>query len=74
MASQRERGILLGIGGIAALVLLYSVLITQQVLAGFGVVIPLLLLYLVWRFVRAHERIADALEARSRDESPDSPP
>lgn len=67
MASRRERRILLGIGVIAVLTLLYSLLIAQQILAWFGIVIPLLLLYLVWRFVRAHERIADALEATSGD-------
>lgn len=62
MSSQRERRILYGIGAIALLAFIYSLLVTQQILAWFGIVTPLLLLYLVWRFVRAHERIADALE------------
>ena len=53
---------MLGITVVAILTLLYSVLIAQQLLAWFGIVIPLLLVYLFWRFVRAHERIADALE------------
>lgn len=74
-ASKRERQILIAIGVVALLTLLYSVLIAGVVLQWFGVVIPLLILYLVWRFVRAHERIADALEsttdARIERERPD---
>ena len=60
---ERERKILLTIAAVAALTFLYSVLVVQQILAWFGVVIPLLVLYLLWRFVRAHERVADALES-----------
>lgn len=48
---------------LGVLVLLYGVLVMQRVLYAVSLVLPLLLLYLVWRFVRAHERIADALEA-----------
>jgi len=60
--SPRERNVLLGIVAVAAVTLVYSVLVAQQVLAWFGIAIPLVLLYLFWRFVRAHERIAAALE------------
>lgn len=66
MPSRREQKILLSIGIVAILTLLYSLLIVQQILAWFGIVIPLLFLYLVWRFVRAHERIAAALEDSPR--------
>ena len=60
--SPRERQVVLAIVAVALVTLLYSVLIVQQVLAWFAIVIPLVFLYLLWRFVRAHERIADALE------------
>lgn len=66
MPSRREQKILLGIGAIAIITFLYSFLIVQQILAWFGIVIPLLFVYLVWRFVRAHERIAAAVEDPSR--------
>lgn len=42
---------------------LYSVFIMAAPLAWIGAVGPLVFLYLLWRFVRAHERIADSLEA-----------
>ncbi|MFB6097069.1 MAG: glycerol ABC transporter substrate-binding protein [Haloferacaceae archaeon] len=68
-----DRAIRYAIAIVAALTLLYSLLITQQVLAWFGILIPLLLLYLVWRFVRAHERVADALEVNAgTGDSPDA--
>lgn len=54
---------LTGIGIAVILVFGYSVLILQQPLVGGTVVIPLLLLYLLWRLVRGVERIATALEA-----------
>ncbi len=60
--SPRERNVLLAIVAVAAITLVYSVLVAQQVLAWFAIAIPLVLLYLFWRFVRAHERIAAALE------------
>jgi tetrahydromethanopterin S-methyltransferase subunit C len=46
----------------------YSFLIAQQLLLGVSVAVWLLILYLLWRFVRAHERIADALEAENGSE------
>ena len=57
-----ERNVVVVIVVVALITLVYSVLIAQQILAWFGIAIPLVLLYLIWRFVRAHERIADALE------------
>jgi threonine/homoserine/homoserine lactone efflux protein len=57
-----ERNVVLAIVVVALVTLVYSVVIVQQILAWFGIAIPLVLLYLIWRFVRAHERIADALE------------
>lgn len=67
-----ERKILYAIGIVAVLTLLYSVLITQAILAWFSIVVPLLFLYLLWRFVRAHERIARALETRGGATSGDA--
>ena len=52
----------MAIGVLSLGLILYSVLILQRLLAGVGVVIPLVVLYLLWRFVRAVERIADAVE------------
>jgi Ca2+/Na+ antiporter len=40
----------------------YSLLIAGQILLWVSIVSTLLFFYLLWRFVRAHERIADALE------------
>ena len=57
-----ERNVVVVIVVVALITLVYSVLIAQQILAWFGIAIPLVLLYLIWRFVRAHERIAAALE------------
>ncbi|PSQ10051.1 hypothetical protein BRC93_11060 [Halobacteriales archaeon QS_5_70_15] len=60
--SPRKRTVVLAVVAVAAVTLLYSGLVAQQVLAWFGIALPLVLLYLFWRFVRAHERVADALE------------
>ena len=60
--SPRERSVVVGIVAVALITLVYSVLIAQQILAWFGIAIPLVVLYLFWRLVRAHERIAAALE------------
>jgi acetyl-CoA carboxylase alpha subunit len=50
-------------GGIFALLALaYSVVIAGQVALWFAVVPPVGFRSLLWRFVRAHERIATALE------------
>ena len=62
VAETRDEQFLVVIGVLSLVWILYSVLIVQRLLAGVGVVIPLVVLYLVWRFVRAVERIADAVE------------
>lgn len=59
---QRDRYVLVGIAAVTLLALLYGVLIAHAPLAWVGVALPLVALYLFWRLVRAHERIADALE------------
>jgi cell division protein FtsW (lipid II flippase) len=46
----------------SVLVFLYSLVILRQPLLGTAIALQLVFLYLVWRFVRAHERIADAKE------------
>jgi hypothetical protein len=50
----------LGIG--ALLVVLYSLIVLQQVLVGVAVALLLFVLYLLWRLVRELTRIADAVE------------
>lgn len=52
---------------LVTLVLSYGFLIAQEVLLSVWVAVVLFALYLFYRFVHAHERIATALEARSRD-------
>lgn len=61
---------------VALLVLLYSVLIATRPLLGVSIVVLLFGAYLLWqffylatRFVRAVERIADAKEESSKEES-----
>ena len=61
-AETRDEQVLVTIGVLSLALILYSVLILQRLLAGVGVVILLVVLYLLWRFVRAVERIADAVE------------
>jgi hypothetical protein len=61
-AETRDERVLVAIGVLSLALILYSVLIVQRLLAGVGVVIPLVVLYLLWRLVRAVERIADAVE------------
>ena len=61
-AETYDEQFLVVIGVLSLGLILYSVLILQRLLAGIGVVIPLVVLYLLWRFVRAVERIADAVE------------
>jgi len=62
MPSERRIVAYVLLGSLALVTLLYSLLIARAPLAWVGVMVPLVFLYLVWRFVRAHERIADALE------------
>ena len=63
MASEfKESYVIWGIVTVAVLTLLYSVLLAGRFLSWFGIALPLLALYLFWRFVRAVERIADEME------------
>ena len=57
-----ERNVLLAIAVVGVVTFMYSVVVVQQILAWFAIAIPLVLLYLFWRLVRATERVADALE------------
>lgn len=53
--------------GVVLLVgLLYSVLILGQIAAFVGPLLTAVVLWLLYRFVVAHERIADAQERRTR--------
>jgi hypothetical protein len=65
----QERNLLAAFAVVAVVSLAYSILISASFLPWVYSVVPLAFLYLVWRFVRAHERIADALEARTAVES-----
>ena len=47
---------------LVVVVLLYSVLIVQELLFGVVVAAAVFVVYLLWRLVRATERIADAVE------------
>lgn len=66
MALQSDR---LALGVIAAIflvaTLLYSVLILRAPVQWLASLLPLAFLYLFWRFVRAHERMAEALAAEA---------
>lgn len=59
---NREQRLVAGLAIVGLLTLLYSVLIARQLVAWFGIAVLLALVYLAWRFLRAVERIADALE------------
>ncbi|MGM0397850.1 MAG: hypothetical protein ACQEQY_02545 [Halobacteriota archaeon] len=71
MALQSDR---LAVGllalGLVAAGLLYSIFVMRAPLQILSVIVPLVFLYLLWRFVRAHERIAAAMESADRG-SPD---
>ena len=76
LSDERNWRVLASIGVVLVLLLAYSTLIIGRPLAGLGFVIPLVVLYLLWRLVRAAERIADAVEddgpgaGRSTEEDP----
>ena len=59
---RRDRLVLAAVAVVAILVVAYGLLVAQAGLAAIGIAVPLVALYLFWRFVRAHEQIADALE------------
>ena len=62
-SEERKRVIaLIAIGVILLVWLVYSALLIGRPLAGIGLIVPLVVLYLLWRLVRAAERIADAVE------------
>ncbi|QCC51034.1 hypothetical protein [Halapricum salinum] len=65
MASDRTDRVGIAIAVAAVVVLLYSAFFAAALLLGLIVVVGLVVLYLLWRFVRAAERIATALEAQS---------
>jgi heme O synthase-like polyprenyltransferase len=54
-------------------VLLYSVLVVQQILAAVALLLWVFVVYLAWRFVRAHERLAGAAERIAAREEPTRP-
>lgn len=60
MAPRTDRRDLTVFAVLAVLALVYSVL--QANFPFLRSVVALFLVYLLWRFVRAHERIAEALE------------
>lgn len=66
-ASLSPRALAL-VGIVVVLALLYSVFIMAAPLAWASAVVPLVALYLLWRFVRAHERIAAAMESSATTE------
>ncbi|WP_160133381.1 glycerol ABC transporter substrate-binding protein [Halococcus salsus] len=66
----RSRHVLVAAVGVNVVVLLYSILIANQLFVGFGLLgflVFLYVLHLAYRLVRAHERIADALEMRRNE-------
>jgi hypothetical protein len=67
---SRERLLRVGAVVLGLLLLLYSVVVAQQILAAVALLLWVFVVYLAWRFVRAHERLADAAErlATGRDE------
>lgn len=67
--SRRDGEILVVLGVLALLIVAYSLLIAQQILLGVVAIGWLFGLYLVWRLIRALERIADALEAQAESRS-----
>lgn len=59
---EQKEFVRLALGGLAVFVLLYSLLVVSRFLFGVSLVAWLFVVYLFWRFVRAVERIASALE------------
>ncbi|MES3517999.1 MAG: hypothetical protein PPP58_10080 [Natronomonas sp.] len=58
-----ERTVLVGVGILAVVSLLYSILIMQAVDRWVQFTLVLVVVYLLWRLVRAVERIAETLES-----------
>lgn len=65
--SEREQNAAAVVGILVIFSFLYSVLVLRTILFWFwlwmSIATVAIFLYLLWRFVRAHERIAAALEA-----------
>jgi hypothetical protein len=59
---ERDRLLLAATVAGGVVVLLYSVLVAGQILAPIALFAWVFVVYLLWRFVRAHERLADAAE------------
>ena len=59
---DRNPFVLTAVAVVALLTLAYAVFFLGRPLAWVGILLPLVALYLFWRLVRAHERIAAALE------------
>jgi phage shock protein PspC (stress-responsive transcriptional regulator) len=59
----RDDRLLVGIIALLAVTFAYSVVVSQTILLWAATLYPLLIVYFLWRFVRAHERIATAMEA-----------
>jgi heme O synthase-like polyprenyltransferase len=59
---SRERLLRVGAVVFGLLLVLYSVVVAQQILAAVALLLWVFVVYLAWRFVRAHERLADAAE------------
>lgn len=57
-----EERVLVGLGIIAVASLFYGFFVASSALVGVSVAVSLAMVYLAWRFVRAHERLADASE------------
>jgi uncharacterized membrane protein len=67
LGDDRERRLRLAAVVVSVLALLYGVLIAGQILAPIALVALLFVVYLLWRFVRAHERLAGAVERIAAD-------
>ena len=65
MTSRPGRSLAIAVA--VVLVLLYAVLIQQELLLVVWLLVTGFLVYLLWRFVRAHERIAGAAERLADD-------
>ena len=66
---RRERRLRIGAVVIGLLLLLYSVVVAQQILAAVALLLWVFVVYLAWRFVRAHERLASAAERLAGDDT-----
>jgi hypothetical protein len=66
-AAEPDRRLLIAAIVVGVLAVLYGVLVAGQILAPIALLAWVFLVYLAWRFVRAHERIADAAERLAAD-------